>query len=68
MKDVDKLFNRTCSNKTKGKGLKLKEGRIRLDTRKTFFTMREVKHWTRLPKDVVDAPSLETFKVSLSGF
>ncbi|KFV93005.1 hypothetical protein N327_06581, partial [Fulmarus glacialis] len=48
-------------------GFKLKEGRFRLDIRKKFFTMRVVKHWHRLPREAVDAPSLETLKVRLDG-
>ncbi|KFQ81024.1 hypothetical protein N337_01670, partial [Phoenicopterus ruber ruber] len=48
-------------------GFKLREGRYRLDIRKKFFTMRVVKHWRRLPRAVVDAPSLETFKARLDG-
>ncbi|KFO89913.1 hypothetical protein N320_04131, partial [Buceros rhinoceros silvestris] len=48
-------------------GFKLKEGRFSLDIKNTFFTMRVVKHWNRLPKEVVDVPSLGTFKVRLDG-
>ncbi|KFW11416.1 hypothetical protein N327_00637, partial [Fulmarus glacialis] len=48
-------------------GFKLKEGKFRLAIRKTFFTMRVVKHWNRLPREVVAAPSLERLKVRLDG-
>ena len=36
-----------------------------MDIRKKFFTQRVVTHWNRLPKEVVDAPSLEAFKTRL---
>jgi len=40
---------------------------FRLDIRRKFFIRRVVKHWNRLPRKVLDAPSLETFKIRLDG-
>jgi len=50
-----------------GNGSKLKEGRFRLDIRKRFFTVRVVKHWHRLPREAVAAPSLAVFKARMDG-
>ena len=61
----ERLFTRVDSNRTKGNGFKLRQGRFRLDIRRKFFTQEVVTHRNRLSKKVVDAPSLEAFKARL---
>jgi len=38
-----------------------------LDVKKKCFTIRVVRHWSQLPREEADAPSLKAFKVRQDG-
>jgi len=66
-KDGENIFSKACCDRTRSNGFKLREDRFRLNIKKKFFTMSVVKHGNKLPGEVVEASSQETFKARLDG-
>ena len=62
---LKRVYNKKGTDRTRGNSFKLKEERFRLDIRKKFITVRVVRHRNRLPSELVDAPSMKTFRVRM---
>jgi len=66
-KEVDRIFSRVCCDRTREKNFRLTEGRLRLPVWKKSFIVRVVRHLSRSPRNVVEAPSLETMGQGQAG-
>ena len=66
--DVANLFSMVCGDRTRGNGCKIEHRKFRTDMQKNFFTVRVTEHWNRLPREVVESPSLEISKTHLGAY
>ena len=62
------FFSVASNNGRRGNGHKLEHRKLQTNTRKNFFTVRVMEHWNRLPREVVESPTMEIFKTNLDNF
>ena len=66
--DEARIFLVLCSERTRSKDLKLEHRSFCTNIQKNFFTVRVAEQWNRLPREVVESPSLETVMTCLDVY
>ena len=66
--DKVRVFSVVCSYRAKSSGLKYEHRKFRVNMQKNFFTVGMAEHWNRLPRQVVESPSMEIFKTCLDAY
>ena len=62
------LFSTVCGDMTRGNNHKLEDRNFCTNVRRNFFTVWVTEHRNRLPRQVVESPSLEMFKTFLDTY
>ena len=66
--DEARLFLVVCSNRTRSNGLKLEHRKFCTNMQKNIFTVMVAEHRSRLSREVVESPSMETLKTWMDAY